>query len=693
MDLLVLDNQNTTDRVPLLTPTGADRHQHTHLGVSSALDAPTSNNLPEILRAQAAALRRSLTKGWQVFAAVHGDSPSISEALTQINDAGIERLIVIPMHPQFSPALGAAQLDELYACLRRMQLDLHIEVRASWHDDSAFIDATTSRLYAFATARSLSPCNTVLIFQARAAQGDKYRQQVAATAELLCARLGWPQNLTTVIFGDTTSGLDDLSDQTDSLDPGASRSVLICPISDLSRRPCEHSVCEAAYRAVLGTRAVHLAPAANDSEEFIRALTQLVRRPRHSAYDLAEQPAPLFPAVDVSEEVARELGSFFMLGVEVRGNLGPGQGPALHFTSPQDFRSIKRPHLETIDLLRHAAQCSDVRECMIWNTCTRFELYGWLPDDPSSSPKTLERLAALAFPTADPRRINLLTGADARRHMLRTAAGLNSHLIGDAEVIDQLDACRRAAEHARTASTLTNNLVDDAIEAIHQLRQDTAWSNYDNRYCATVLSRLADRLATPMRGQILVIGGSTTSCSILETLIKNFRIPRERLSLIYRGRRKGALVRRLHNATGEGQVTIVESYTDPIVLAAIARNDLVFLGIDQREPIASTHDLTACRDLASRPLTVLDFNTFGSLTPSPPRGGPGRGGPESLSTAHGFTLLTSSEIHSTIDTFNSQAISDPDFSKALAAAEAWITDHAHPLTPSPSHPLIEEFAK
>src|SRR5262245_3878976 len=480
------------------------------------------------------------------------------------------------MHPQFSPSLAGAQLDELYACLRRLKPDLHIEVRTSWHDDSAFVDATAARLFAFANAEGLTPRNTVPVFQARLPEQDtaRYRDQVAATAELVRQRLGWPQNLSAIVFGDVSTSpsvLDDLAEQVDTLDPGASRRVLVCPITDLSRRPCEHSVCESAYRAALPARVVELCPAANDHEDFIKALAQLTRRPRHSAYDLAHQPEPLFPRIDISEDVEREVGSLIMIGAEVEGALGPGQGPALRYTSPADFRAIKRPHLETIDLLRHAAQCAEIRECFIWNTCTRFELYAWLPSAQAAQRKIIERLAALAFPNASPQTLNVLTGPVARAHMLRTAAGLNSHLIGDAEVLDQLDACRRAAEHAGAAGPLTNDLVDDAIQAIRELREQTQWRAFDNRYCATVLSRLAERLKAPMGGRILVIGGSTTSCSIMETLIRSFRVPRERLSLIYRGRRRGSLVKRLHNAAGEGQVTIVESYTDPLVLDAIAK--------------------------------------------------------------------------------------------------------------------------
>ena len=41
--------------------------------------------------------------------------------------------------------------------------------------------------------------------------------------------------------------------------------------------------------------------------------------------------------------------------------------------------------------------------------------------------------------------------------------------------------------------------------------------------------------------------------------------------------------------------------------------DVVFFGIDQSEPVIEASALLDSRDLAARPLTVVDFNSFGSI--------------------------------------------------------------------------------
>jgi hypothetical protein len=68
--------------------------------------------------------------------------------------------------------------------------------------------------------------------------------------------------------------------------------------------------------------------------------------------------------------------------------------------------------------------------------------------------------------------------------------------------------------------------------------------------------------------------------------------------------------------------------------------------------------------LCARPLTILDFNTFGSVRHS--------GSPAAVA---GLELFTAQEIDAGIDAFNADAMARRDFARALAAAETWIATH------------------
>ena len=71
--------------------------------------------------------------------------------------------------------------------------------------------------------------------------------------------------------------------------------------------------------------------------------------------------------------------------------------------------------------------------------------------------------------------VNVLHGADAWHYLMRTAAGLNSGLPGEREVLQQLQAAGRLARRAGTAGSLTDHLLAEVAQHERQLREQT-WS-------------------------------------------------------------------------------------------------------------------------------------------------------------------------------------------------------------------------
>jgi hypothetical protein len=155
-----------------------------------------------------------------------------------------------------------------------------------------------------------------------------------------------------------------------------------------------------------------------------------------------------------------------------------------------------------------------------------------------------------------------------------------------------------------------------------------------------------------------VLGGSTTSCSLLEALTGRFGVSRERLGLIYRGERNGRLAKRMHSCVAREHVRSVETYQDPAVFRALSDADVLFLATDQREPVVEGARLRGVRDLPVHPMMVVDFNTLGSTA-----------GVRGLA---GVTLIDAQEIDARLEEFNRAAVSDPAFLAAAAEAGAWI---------------------
>ena len=101
-----------------------------------------------------------------------------------------------------------------------------------------------------------------------------------------------------------------------------------------------------------------------------------------------------------------------------------------------------------------------VREAVVLSTCNRTELYLVAGDPVEAETVALGALAREAGlrPTALIGGIYSERNCDAARHLYRVASGLESMVVGEAEVQGQVKRAYEAALAARTTGPLTNQL-------------------------------------------------------------------------------------------------------------------------------------------------------------------------------------------------------------------------------------------
>jgi hypothetical protein len=156
----------------------------------------------------------------------------------------------------------------------------------------------------------------------------------------------------------------------------------------------------------------------------------------------------------------------------------------------------------------------------------------------------------------------------------------------------------------------------------------------------------------------VVIGGSVTAGSVLTAFREHTQVPPERLTLIHRTQSRGAQLKRLRTAIGDGARLRVDQYDDPRVADAIADADVVVFAIDRREPIFELEQIAGKRDLDRRPLIVLDFNTFGSTS--------------GLDDAAGVMLFDAQHLDREVIRYADGLCECPAFHVSTAEAERWI---------------------
>jgi glutamyl-tRNA reductase len=599
-------------------------------------------------------LAAALPAGWDVFGVLYDNQTALTEALRAITQRGVRDLVVIPMHPQFSESTSGALVRDLYGILAREGHDLNVAVRATWYDDAGYIKALIRKLMEHAAVCHARAEDTRLHFVADDPPDltgrETYHTHVRTTAQLVAGRLGWPADRWSVEIGRTPEASG--GDHTD---------VLVCGLP-FPNGPGE-----------VTNEHLHECPALWTFDPFITALRNLVLHgPQPTCAAERAPSSPPTRSTQCSAALA-EPASLVMIGASVGNGLGPGRGPAIRYSDPSAFAHVKKSRKALRGFLHWIRDDTEVAEAFVWNTCQRIEFYGWIPEHVQHDAREClvrgirERLYESE---PDGLEINVLAGSDAWHHLVRTACGLNSDLPGDHDVADQLLTACRIGHCAQTVGPRSATVVHRAVAIAQEARARTAWGTFATGYCAAAVARICevDELR-PDELRHVVIGGSTTSRSVLATLSGVHDVPPQQLTLVYRDHH--GQLKQLRTALRNGRRLRVHSYSEEPVLQAIADADVVYFGIDHPEPVLDASLLHDLRDYAGRRLTLVDFNSFGSVASLEPR--------------DGVTVWAVKELDRAVAAHAALTTTRAGFAAAVDQAEDWIVEHLADVMPFSAH--------
>jgi glutamyl-tRNA reductase len=242
-------------------------------------------------------------------------------------------------------------------------------------------------------------------------------------------------------------------------------------------------------------------------------------------------------------------------------------------------------------------------EGAIVSTCNRAEIYGVTARE--------DELSALASYFARFHRVDsewlLTTGQTARgdasvRHLFRVASGLDSMVLGEAQILGQIRDAHRLAVTARAARSVTNKLFQSAIECGRRVRNETALGLKPVSVPGIALS-LAGRIFESLKGRrVLLLGAGDmaelTARLLVEDGVTDIRVanrsPEKARALAESS--GGRAVRWEQRASEYGQVDVILSATgatDPVLTADSLKHAL---GRSRRGPLLIL-DLAVPRDV------------------------------------------------------------------------------------------------
>jgi ferrochelatase len=158
--------------------------------------AKDESPLKTITRSQAEKLGDILTplgKHVVVEWAMRYASPSIASRLAALIARGCDRILVMPLYPQYAAPTTATVCDEVFRFLMQLRRQPAIRILPAYYDDPYYIEVLASSLKAELRALPFTPDVIVASYhgmpQEYVQKGDPYERQCARTTQLLRAQL------------------------------------------------------------------------------------------------------------------------------------------------------------------------------------------------------------------------------------------------------------------------------------------------------------------------------------------------------------------------------------------------------------------------------------------------------------------------------------------------------------------------
>jgi ferrochelatase len=157
--------------------------------------AQNESPLKTITRAQSEKLAGSIAGHDHVVIdwAMRYGNPSIGAGIKALTAKGCDRILVVPLYPQYSAATSATVCDEVFRVLAEMRAQPTLRVSPPYYDDPAYIDALAVTIDAHLKTLPFKPELIVASFHGMPKdyvdKGDPYQGQCIATTDALRRRL------------------------------------------------------------------------------------------------------------------------------------------------------------------------------------------------------------------------------------------------------------------------------------------------------------------------------------------------------------------------------------------------------------------------------------------------------------------------------------------------------------------------
>ncbi|MDB9327560.1 glutamyl-tRNA reductase [Nodularia spumigena CS-590/02] len=272
-----------------------------------------------------------------------------------------------------------------------------------------------------------------------------------------------------------------------------------------------------------------------------------------------------------------------------------------HKTAPVEVREkLSIPEPQTESAIAHLNSYPHIDEVAILSTCNRLEIYIVTSDIEQGIREVTQFLSEHSkLPVQSLRQhLFMLLHDDAVMHMMRVAAGLDSLVLGEGQILAQVKNTHKLGQQYNGIKTVLNRLFKQALTAGKRVRTETNIGTGAVSISSAAVELAQMKAANLAACRVAIIGAGKMSRLLVQHLISKGAA---QISIVNRSQERAQQLAKLYPEQS--------IYTHGLseMMAVIAESDLVFTSTSATEPILERSTLETVLE-SSRSLMLFDIS-------------------------------------------------------------------------------------
>ncbi|PPS44041.1 glutamyl-tRNA reductase [Chroococcidiopsis sp. TS-821] len=272
-----------------------------------------------------------------------------------------------------------------------------------------------------------------------------------------------------------------------------------------------------------------------------------------------------------------------------------------HKTAPVEVREkLSIPESQTESAIAHLLTYPHIEEVAILSTCNRLEIYIVARETQQGIQEVTQFLAEHSKLPASSLRQHLFIflHEDAVMHLMRVAAGLDSLVLGEGQILAQVKQTHKLGQQYNGIKLILNKLFKQALTAGKRVRTETSIGTGAVSISSAAVELAQLKVQNLAACRVTIVGAGKMSRLLVQHLIAKGAA---QICIINRSRQ------RAEELANQFRQIDLQLYSMSEMMSVMATSDLVFTSTAATEPLLDRAKLEAALE-PNRPLMLFDIS-------------------------------------------------------------------------------------